>query len=243
MNWFAFLSIALCSVSGIKLPGRCPKAPPSHYLDQGTRSVIYSVPFTMENPSYLFREIYAITDFTIHFERSLNIGEHFIIKSITSNVSISNKCTSFAKRGNDSIGIISAISIDNHQLNDSLECQQLIEEDIRVWYDDKYIFIWSCVENEASHDRDEAVIICAFDKTILTNITVDPQKMTKVLQNVAMKYVSEALAKEILYPSNLWISANKELLFVCPVEKQDLFVIIAIFGVVLSLLVIMWHIC
>lgn len=219
--------LVFCAVEGIILPGACPEALSSHTLPElKTMSIIYSIPFSHNKPSYLFREINArdIKYYKIHFFQSPVLGEYQILKYNTMRVDTRNTCTNVARSNNASITLNSTISWKSPRSSQDLECPITIEEDVRVWFDSSYMLLWSCVEDKAKDERDEAVIIGSARDSMYPEYVLDPKKDTIELKEIASRYVSEALVQlvNLSYPENLWRFGNQDQMFNCSDYKDVL---------------------
>lgn len=216
--------IVVCATEAIILPGSCPDALHSHSLPEfETFSIIYSIPFSANKSSYLFREIVArdIKYYKIHFFQSPVHGEHQIVKYNTIRVDTRNTCTNVARANNASITLNSTISLKSPKSSQDLECVGTIEEEVRVWFDGRYIFLWSCVDDESKEERDEAVIIGTVRDTMYPEYEVDPTKDIVELKEIASIYLSEALVNlvNLSYPDNLWEFGNQDIIFNCSEKK------------------------
>lgn len=229
------------TVSGIKLRGACPVVPPSITLSQWSTTVLYSIPFSKDTPSYLFREITKspIGTHKIRIMRTRVLQQHHIIKEqLSPTDSVHNICRGTGYFSNDSFHLESTIGMASD--NQSLPCFPPIQEDIRVWVEGCYIFIWSCVDSKDDDWRDEALIIVSIDDPKYLRETKDPQNRTNELRQLARKHMSRQLAQRIdlTYPGDAWQDGNEDRLFICP---GDVYTAVVIFICVLGLIGVLWY--
>lgn len=212
----------MCStVCGIMLPGSCPKAPPTQYFDSETRTVVYNVPLSTNNPSYLFREINAtnILKYKISFG-SLEFDDRaHLVKTGEIDKLVRNMCKGYATLNNASMTLNTTIGLFPKY---SLACFGSIQEEIRVWFIGSFVFIWTCVDSAEKRHRDEAVIICSLNESTMKSLMRDPKEATKELKVIGRKYLSDAVLEKIDfdYPEDLWGGGNKDIFFTCPKDSR-----------------------
>lgn len=214
MYTLLLLCVLLLFVSAIRFPGGCPKVPSTHTLKKMDPLIlIYSIPFSCNKPSYLFREVNGsdIVSYRILFNRLESSGLYEIVK-VNHLPPPQNICRSLVTKNDSSLALNSTIYIFPRT---NLGCYNPFQEEIRVWFEGSFVFIWSCVETEDLMERNEAVIICSSAEI--------SKYSTEDLRAVAEKYVSKELihAIDLSHPANLWTEGNEDRLFTCPGESQS----------------------
>lgn len=160
--------VLFISVTGIKLPGSCPNVPPTQYncTDQLYSEIIFGIPFSAARHSYLFHEINGrfknsesvVLKFTLAGDQITSKLEwipetSLILRSIgnvtTQSPSILLKGTIYEQINDPKTGVSYTPS----------KCHKSIYEDIRMWCQGEFVLIWSCDNNTATEEHDEALIL------------------------------------------------------------------------------------
>lgn len=167
-------------VTAIEFPGsKCPEVPPTHkktcfYTQTDT---IFSIPFSPGKPTHLFMEM---------SETDLKENNYDIV--VTANDDEAQGLTGFElfERGNRSALILDFVADNNFSftMKSTYSDGNPIFEDVRVWCDEPFYFIWSCVEGkDETAVHEEALIIL---KEAYTLSKVD-------LRSVSLKYLGSHL--------------------------------------------------
>lgn len=218
MSRNALLIIVLSAVvvGAIKFPGKCPKAPVKmNVTDDGLfdlkilRFPIYVSALDTVNRSYVFNPFWETYNFyiTLSFPSGVIIFED---RDSPYQVEI------VPVRKSDSVSMISTVYKNKNSKREALQCHKPIEEDLVVWEDDDYTFMWTCVDY--GQDRDEAVIISSND----LNRHLDEVRLNKVWLNikiVAKKYFSPDLIQSI-DRSHMENERKDNNFFRCPVAEE-----------------------
>lgn len=215
--------ILLCGVYGVILPGRCPKTPPTHlhsnnitngYVEEGiTYStagflVLYSLRYTKDNISYVFYDPLITTN---HFFIGDNANKMCTVVSLdgsNANIISSLSTTSETK----SITVNSTLKVGTQF------CKPM-EEEIRLWFDGDYMFVWGCREIKVRNEHDEALIISRNHFYELTDDLTEKE----IIQKRALKYVTNELLQYIDFTiniSDLGYNYTKDRVLVCPNIKE-----------------------
>lgn len=211
--------IVICGVYGVILPGRCPETPPTQfhsnnitnvYVEEGiTYSsaaflVLYSLSYTKDRTSYVFYDPLITTN-------NFFIGDN-----------VNKRCTQVSLDGSN-VNKISSLSIklesDSITINSTLKvgtqfCKPM-EEDIRLWFDGDYMFVWGCREIKATKEHDEALII---SRNYLYELADDLTEK-EIIRMRALKFVSKELLEYIDFTiniSDLGYNYTKDHTLVCP---------------------------
>lgn len=187
--YFLFL---LCAVGqGLLLPGDCPPVPATHFpenKDLGS-SILHGVPFLTRRPSHIFK-VYDLT----HRRGALtkqNVNDSF---NVNTNTVLRANCniTQYDAGFDQSLELRTIIHRNTEPV---VACNNLIIEDVRIWFEGPFTVIWSCVSAENHTMHDEAVLI------ITTLLTYRSQKgifaIMQELNKTARKYLSDSLLDTI----------------------------------------------
>lgn len=254
MSSMAVLLLLIRAGMAIKFPGKCPNVPSSHFFPITSKKdtdldYIYAVPFSAETPTYLFLDIRTQDKSTYYLtqESSISSGEqnntinlhywnveqrHILIKSVVNKQGdhvLLNSSVLEKKSGGEYLGI---------------GCLPPILEEVRIWIEDKITIIWSCVDLK-DNSRDEALLIFHFDPTLHLGIPSKANRWTTtILQQVAKKYVSDALVQTMAVGKEGNIDNREKIGFIpfaCLVGKISLVIPIVMFLVFLGVLGVCWY--
>lgn len=168
-------------VTGIMLPGsKCPEVPLTHKRKcfPSNTDAIYSIPLSNESPTHLFTEI-----------NQTDVKENNYQIAVTEKDDGTHRLTGFEVMDHrNGPGLIwnfvaqnnASFTLESFAYNDT----NPIFEDVRVWCEEPFYFIWSCVEGKdeaAAHEEALIVLKQAFS-------------LSKVdLHSVVKNYVTEDL--------------------------------------------------
>lgn len=162
---YLLLLLFLRAVTAIKLPGSaCPKVPNTHRqscLPSDLQKILCSIPYTMDKPTHLFREMNNsaielnryLASFSPDFQAAyaLTLTDRLNFKFY-----ISSEVVSF---NNKSFGLKSDVFSPKFELENVPMCPTPIVEDVHIWCEDPFLFIWSCTAGLAGKDHEEALLI------------------------------------------------------------------------------------
>lgn len=226
------------SANAIKLPGACPKVPPTHNIIHKTMMSVYvhilfTVPFSTETPTYLFNQV-PVTEFYFEFFkkdkfkkdkfslmslRQLKVRQlHCSIIETKEEERIVLNSTFFEHR-NDTTGL-GGISLK------PVPCLQPIQEEIHMWFDGDFAITWSCVDDLVAGVHEEGVVFAVnwkFDWRVKPNETEAFFSIIEEIKPIAGKYLSSQMMEAIdwkLEPH--WLAEEDEFAwFPCPDEQTD----------------------
>lgn len=223
----AFLLVmAFSAVSGIIFPGRCPKSPPTHYRDYRNMStsapgfsmsyefkryeVIYSIPFFVDNTSYMFRAPSMALN-TIELDQEPVFSAIQLVPTMSCDFKIRTYAN--ATKSNSSITINTTLNF----ANDTVICAAKSEE-IRIWYEGIYVFVWSCVDRKDHSEHDQALIVGAVQITSKFNPTDVSKERTQEVKTLAKNYLTNDLIEfiDLSNPGLDLFHVTDEDLFACP---------------------------
>lgn len=204
---FVFLLVLSSLIQGIKWEGKCPKAATSHNLDnipftQG--SFLVGVPFSGGHPSNLFIE--GSPDY---LRRSL-FQQWFTISGSRLETTIMNgKLLAIHKvievRNGTLILKSSLFEIERNPkgfvVYKNVSCQS-IDEQVQLWYEDEFIIIWSCLENDMSTDHDEALLV-VFPHFGYNPNDAEFSSLANRFKVIAKNYISTHMIEAIDWSSEL----------------------------------------
>lgn len=174
INW-----LILCSTTttAVKQPGNCPNVPSTQHdcinLHSGL-SIVLGIPFTTETPSNFFVEISPQYDHNV--EINFNITEDGKIKD--AGVFIRD-CHKYCQPHSIANGVVDTrnqtISLNTTvygnttgSLNSSstkpLDCRKSMMEEIRLYCDNDFVIIYSCVDLTHNSEHDEAMFLLVSKK-------------------------------------------------------------------------------
>lgn len=141
------LSLLAMVSHGMKLPGQCPNPPfTQHLRELNTFSWIFGVPFSDETPSQIFRNIDNSN--RKFFEAELFSNSFYLAFNRTGRA-VHRRCEDLTQnRLSDDKQI--SVTIEEQHVNDlgvytHTKCPSKLIENIRIWHDDEFTIIWSCV--------------------------------------------------------------------------------------------------
>lgn len=244
MSFIALHFVLVCAVVGIKLPGPCPKALPTHDVEIMTRMyprIIHRVPLSADSPSYLFRDSTPL-QFKTYYETSLHKGVYEMVeKSVLANPK--HIYHSELMRNPNSYTVNTTIRYQDD--NSTKWCFEPIIEEIRVYFDAGYAFVWTCLDNEDGTERDEAVVVCTIVDPLYSNVTASELRRVIPLQAVAGSFMSKEIWNAIVNETDVKTAetgTREESELVCPYPVANVVVVVAILIIVLALLGLIWYI-
>lgn len=229
-------------VSGVLFNGSCPKAQGTHHSllmsisSNDFRRVLHAVPFSVETKSYLFRKKFGVNyGLRVNF-KNYNQEEYQVKLQYS-------KSGHFVK-GNSKLGgqgqsLTLKSGIYKHAFNSSIqgirvECHQELEEQVRVWIDDDFIFIWSC-QDRINGSFDEAVIVIA--KEYFPDVPGMDKKIENKLNTTARKYLGGYMLTHFNFYGIEIVWDRDDTLFPCPAVKPVPGMLIICIGLVLIFLI------
>lgn len=194
----SYLSLILVLITrvivlGISLPGNCPKTAPTHLMPEDSRReyhLIRLVPCSSDTPTHMFRKISLdkISELTFNV---FGYKDYIVIKYKETNEVTPNVVRSSVVLNGEWITLNSSIQIEaTSEQFEPNPCYPAIEEDVKLWVDGDFMFLWTC-RNTTHETHDEAVMIIA------------------VTYNYYDYYRNRSLVEGIL--SNLQVTARKYL--------------------------------
>lgn len=126
---------------------------------------MYSIPFTADKPTHLFREMNKSAIKQIRYIVALDplIKASFAL-TLTDRLNMKYKITSVVVSfDNKSFGLTSDIFNFRYQEPNPPLCPAPIFEDVHIWCEDPFLFIWSCVAGREGTDHEEALLIIEKD--------------------------------------------------------------------------------
>lgn len=225
LNLF-FLWCAL--VGGVILPGRCPSAPPTQPLiGEDNILILNGVPFA--HHSHLFQAHNISNTANLELTVGNSIHLYFDKDSKRGIVGRFEGIPTSYPSNNDSLKFNSTVVTIDRNTREIKRCHDLLTEDIRVWADGHFIFIWSCEDVVGNKEHDEAVLILIIQlkDDILHTIYVDENpevfaRMMSTFNESARKYLSDSLLDKIYWSPDMpkVTPMGYNTLFMCK-EKQD----------------------
>lgn len=179
---------------------------------------MYSIPYTAEKPTYLFREmnrtaiqlqrfamdkIHAVTDF-----KTLQLyDKHSTNLIVRSRVVSSN---------NSSYTFQSGVFRNKMFESDVFLCPKLISEEVRIWCEYPFLFIWSCVEGKIGEIKHEEALL------ILEKYSKEAKEQEELLE-VAQNFLSADLLALIDLGHHIELHDGlAERSFSCPVSSLEM---------------------
>lgn len=217
---FGFVAISLIlqlvTTSGVKLSGPCPTMPPtSRYKRATVYYLLAIVPFSADHPSNIFKENAVSLAFSGAFnaEPPEGLKVYFIGFGIIGTFE-NNKNESFFLR---------TIVMDGYEMETL--CSVPIFEEVRIWHEGPFSFLWSCVNSQSQMEHDEALLVFK---------TTNRFHETELL-DVSGKVVSKVMMTHL----KLVGDTQKQISYICPESLRNVDVsggipiIIMIVGVLL----------
>lgn len=258
-------AISVVVVHGIKLPGSCPKVPPTHnlniYGDYGLSLKVYvSLPFPPERPSNLFKEIKS-PELRMRFQTVYIINDDY--QAITRQYTIELYHGDFKYFSESIIDLdtrnetytVQSVIIKRSDRDVSIpsKCHKTTTENIRIWFEGCYVIIWSCEDkSETDNEHDEALLLIASQKPgklhdSYCNFTKGDASVFQDLLVAARKHLSEDLLATIDWsPDRINKSGEEYDPFACSLIMENLLtvIIVVIYIIYIGLLaVILWYDC
>lgn len=195
-------------VQGIRLLGGCPTTLPTDtfpytitYLNE---NIIRAVSFSPETPSHLFRDIpydlmpgYKVTmdvdELTLRF--NYQTPDTIVVASIRYDGHAQSHIL------NSSIYQVNASR--HHELQ-RMKCQPSIVEEVKLWIDEYFLFLWSCANTTHHGFHEEAVIVLDLGNKFYTfyKKPLKAEVILKRLHSSAQKYLSDPLFNQIDWSLN-----------------------------------------
>lgn len=240
-------SLFAVTIYGIKLPGNCPNAPPTHKFYEGSvapHRVVLGIPFSNGRSSNLFKEISATSAGTLLVAFAGNgwervFGRTKIVFQLKYNNTFQAECNITLDKRNETYFIETKVGVRNE-----FGFIFLLSDLVRIWFVGCFVMFWSCVKL-TEMDHDEALLIL-YQQIVSKDCRYQSIGFLKQSLNwTNQRYLSESLLKQInlapgLLDGNNTINNND--LFACPkntLKIADMSVIIVVFVPFLGLLVIL----
>lgn len=245
------------TVQAVILPGKCPQTPPTHSLPNNMTNIYYNiiriVPFSVENPSYLFRDINETLLPGFLFQYTVGENIEITLEYSTAEKAPTSFVQSFSQYSNGILTLNSSVSYyDIRHRNVPSPCYKSISEETKIWIDGSFLLLYSCENFNVSHD--EAVMMISlkpdfYADDIDKNVTIE---ILNQLQIMARRYLSETLLSHIdwnyiEYPTSSLDFPSYDL-FQCPQEMSSkktnklIFFIIIFLVFVCVMGVLFWYI-
>lgn len=209
---FLFL-ICATVLDGVKLPGACPKVPATHKFPARltlNQELILGVPFTDPNTTNLFKDFNSRNVnaylFIINTNNATHLEQLQLIRKEHHAINLFSIKVEFAS-GSDSYYLRSWIDYTNDSYF-SFSCHDIIEVNVRIWYDSSFVIIWSCRETN-NIDHEEGVVMVALHDN--PNFTYhghfnDYKQMLKRLKEMARKFLRDSLLNTIQWSHSLTLA-------------------------------------
>lgn len=165
----SLLLLLAIPVSAVKLPGGCPTVPRTHYIFGSfvvaPSEIARGVPFSDQNASHLFKDVHSYPSHAFGMGIEIGMGHTQIdLYNVNDNYSLLARSVGNDYNGQESVTLRSAIyQRTSHGLVLSM-CHSIITEDVRLWFGQSTLLIWSCVSlNSADHE--EALLVIDLSKS------------------------------------------------------------------------------
>lgn len=188
---YLLLIIILRAVTAVKLPGiYCPDVPLSHEnLDTlGQLFLSYSIPFSSEVPTHLFRDMSKKDIKDRRFSIMIDLPQLGRVELLDKLHMMGAACSFVGSRkiSADSAGY--TLQSDIIGAFKDVLCDTSITEKVHFWMDGPYKLLWSCEEGRSGKDHEEALLITEDYEITMGNSTTEES-----LRAVALKFVSQEL--------------------------------------------------
>lgn len=222
MQQLLLLLIVLCGLTAMKLPGRhCPKVPKIHRMSclMGNE-VLYSIPFSKDKPSHLFREMNKsaieaklsrldiantldslnYVQLVVQLNRTIECPALVLDNSMEKN-SYRTKTDIFSR----------------YRADRKLLCPISVYEDLWLWCEFPFLFLWSCVEgNSATYHEEALLVLQDYDDQFKTKRTQEE------VRAVAKKFVSADLLALIDFDHHIELHNGSSEMYTCPESDRVL---------------------
>lgn len=253
-----FVLLLCVGVQAVILPGKCPQTPPRHSLPKNMTNVYYNiirlVPFSADNPSYLFRDINETLLPGLVFQYTVGKNIEITLEYSTAEKAPTNFVQSYSQYSNGILIFNSSVSYFDKRLHRNVPtpCYKPISEEIKTWIDGSFLFLYSCKNFNGSHEEAVIMIYIKPDFYVEYNDKNGTVEILNHLQIMARRYLSETLLNHIVwsyieYPTSPLDFPSHEL-FQCPEEKKSketykwIFFIIIFLMCVCVMGVLFWYI-
>lgn len=225
-------------VKGVLFNGSCPDVQGTHHSllmsisSKDLQVAFQVVPFSVEKKSYLFgkQSIGLKGGPRVNFKKDIQGGYQVKLQKRNSGVFV--KGNAKLEVQGETLTFTSGIyknASNNSKKEILVECHQELEEEVRVWIDDDFMFIWSC-QDLRNGSFDEAVIIIGKEY-----LHLNVQKTRSILNTTARKYLGDHMLAKINWPGFGFISTKDD--YPCPDVKPIPAMLIICIGFVLILLI------
>lgn len=241
---FTFLTIAPL-VWPIHLTGPCPMVPASNFVGfsshgyQRFPKLLAGVPFAPDRLTYLFLNLSNTNRH--HFKFCLEAGSQQSNAPFEIFISHENEggSNSWGYLDSDplniSVTLNSSVEGKRGKLLYSSSCFKEITHDVRMWIDDLFIIIWSCID--VSHIvRDEAAILLLHDNAIVAEF----KDIIRLMKRFSEGYLSKGLMNEISWPTTERGEETPQVYFPfrCPSGNKQVIPIAALWLIAILILVL-----
>lgn len=211
-----YAMMVVCSVllhlgisEGIKLPGPCPKVPPTSRekgpLSQKLRA---SIRFSDDTPSHVF---------------NVRCGTWFLIGNSADSPPEALEMTytdyfipgTFEDNGNESYILRTSV---RDKILRKLLCSETMVEEVRLWQDGDMSFLWSCVNSKNGLEHDAALLV--------TNVA-------EVAEETVLKACRKFVSVEMVEHLTFNVTINNEAPFHCPGRQKIQYIFVGTVSVLL----------
>lgn len=189
-----FSGFCASAVQAIELPGHCPLVPPTHFprYFRESSEIVLGFPFSIERPSHIFKPFDSINLVGFFsFSISENSPDTFKITYEDSKFVVRGNLTTYETTKDQSLWLTS------HLKESLIACEGVLTEDIRMWFEDDLLIIWSCTNNVTGDTHDEAalfVVEAPNVKRIFIHESPDEFKiMRSLVKALAQHYLNNSL--------------------------------------------------
>lgn len=238
--------LLIYSAIGVKLPGNCPKVQDSHTIQ--TASVVFyqfffGISFA-EQPTYLF--INATGVHAQGLRIMVEVIDNGLCEIQLYNLAQTNRESRSYSAANFNFHIkLGSLTVESKILDqiegsqnmdldkfEPSQCYKPIKEVVRLWFEDPFIIIWSCVNSTIYNEHDEAIILGG---PVPANVS-DLVKMTDQSKAFAKKLIGKDLFDVIDWRMDLLNNGTDYNPFACPTSTQNIIIIIFVTIFILCLL-------
>lgn len=206
---------------GMKLPGKCPNPPATQHLTELTKFTwMFGVPFSQETPSQIFRNI---DNSNRQFFKVELFSKVFYLAYNRTGQLVHRRCEDETQNWASDDKQISVTIEEQHVgglgTNTHTKCSSKLIENVRIWYDNDFTIIWSCVNFNAERERYDEAFLMLWKSNVTSSLFPDINSVF----NVSRKYISEGLLAAVnwgVVVSNLSLSDVVEEPYDCPVPAN-----------------------
>lgn len=151
------------TVQGLNFPGKCPIVPQTHFPEETVAmQIVYGTSFPSGRPSYLFRSFNIIQEqysFTFYISNFFQNVCHLESKYMDNTL----WCTVRANISTFNVTIDKSLVLTSswYHTQNLLWLDENITEEVRLWFVDRCVILWSCKNNESDNTHDPALLLMA----------------------------------------------------------------------------------